>query len=77
MYPTKHRLFVHKGRLCKGKRTARKFSRKGTVADRITSWIKVEKHQDTYEKVMIGSEELEKSILSLTWVQKSQKTGNH
>ena len=34
-YPTKHGLSVHQGRWCKGRRTAKKPSRKGTVADRL------------------------------------------
>ena len=58
-YPTKHGLAVHKGRHCKGRRRAKKPSRKGTVADRIVKRLKVERHQDTYEKVKIGSEELD------------------
>ena len=59
-YPSKHGLAVHKGRrFCKGRRTAKKPSRKGTVADRIITKMKVEKHQATYEKVTIGAEELE------------------
>ena len=58
-YPTKHGLAVHKGRHCKGRRTAKKPSRKGTVADRIITRLKVEKHQETYDKVKIGTEELE------------------
>ena len=66
-YPTKHGLSVHKGRFCKGRRTARKPSRKGTVADRIITRMKVEKHQDTYEKVTIGNDELE-NIYAFTYL---------
>jgi adenylate kinase family enzyme len=58
-YPTKHGLSVHKGRWCKGRKSAKKPSRKGTVADRIISKLKVEKHQNTYDKVKIGNDELE------------------
>ena len=58
-YPTKHGLAVHKGRWCKGSKTATKPSRKGTVADRIISRMKVEKHQESLEKVTMGSECLE------------------
>ena len=36
-YPTKHGLAVHQGRWCKGRRTAKRPSRKGTVADRLIS----------------------------------------
>ena len=40
-YPTAHGLAVHKVRLCKKRKTARKPSRKGTVADRIITREKV------------------------------------
>ena len=43
-YTTKHGLSVHKGRFCKGRRTARKPSRKGSIANRINTRMKVEKH---------------------------------
>ena len=42
-YPTNHGLAVHKGRHCKGKKRAKKPSRKGTVSDRIIQQMKVEK----------------------------------
>ena len=58
-YPTKHGLSVHKGRHCKGRKTKKKPSRKGTVADRIISRLKVEEFQKTLEKVSISDEELE------------------
>ena len=58
-YPSKHGLAVHQGRWCKNRRTAKKPSRKCTVADRIITQMKVEQHQATYEKVKIGAEELE------------------
>ena len=58
-YPTKHGLSVHQGRWCKGRRTAKKPSRKGTVADKLIQRLKVDKVQEKYEKVKIGEEELE------------------
>ena len=66
-YPNKHGLSVHKGRFCKGRRTARKPSRKGTVADRIISRLKVEQHQNTYDKVKIGNDELE-NVFTFTYL---------
>ena len=58
-YPTKHGLSVHQGRWCKGRRTAKKPSRKGTVADRIITRTKVEEHQASLPKVMMGNEPLD------------------
>ena len=58
-YPTKHGLAVHKGRWCKGRRTAKKPSRKGTVADKVIQRLKVNKFQENYDKTKIGTEELE------------------
>ena len=58
-YPTKHGLSVHKGRWCKKRKNAKKPSRKGTVADRVISKMKIEQHQSTLEKVMIGNNELQ------------------
>ena len=58
-YPTKHGLSVHQGRWCKGRRTAKKPSRKGTVADRLIQRLKVDKIQENYEKIKIGEEELD------------------
>ena len=58
-YPKQHSLSVHKGRWCKGSRSAKKPSRKGTVADRIITRLKVEKNQETLSKVMMGNEILE------------------
>ena len=57
-YPTNHGLAVHKGRWCKGRRNARKPSRKGTVADKMITRLKVEKHQEQFAKVVMGDEEL-------------------
>ena len=58
-YPTNHGLAVHRGRWCKRSRRAKKPSRKGTVADRIISRMKVEEHQKTLPTVKMGQEELE------------------
>ena len=62
-YPSKHGLSVHLGRHCKGRPTSKKPSRKGTVADRIITQMKVEQHQSSLPKVNIGSEELENVYL--------------
>ena len=43
-YPTKHELSMHKGCWYKGSKTAKKPSRKQTVADRIVIRKKVEEH---------------------------------
>ena len=58
-YPTNHGLAVHKGRHCKGKKTAKKPSRRGTVADRIVTQLKVEKFQAQLPVVKMGTEDLE------------------
>ena len=58
-YPTKHGLSVHQGRHCKGRKTAKKPSRKGTVADRIVTRLKIEEFQKSLDKVSISDEELE------------------
>ena len=58
-YPTKHGLAVHRGRHCKGSKTAKKPSRRGTVADRIISRIKVDEYQKSLPIVKMGNEELE------------------
>lgn len=58
-YPNNHGLSVHRGRWCKGRKTAKKPSRKGTVADRLITRMKVEKYQESLPKVKMGSEELE------------------
>ena len=59
VFPSNHGLKVHQGRWCKKRKTKKQPSRKGTVADRIISQLKVEKHQDTLPKVMMGNEALE------------------
>ena len=46
-------------KMCKKRPTAKKPSRKRTVADRIITQIKVEQKQSTFEKVKIGNEELD------------------
>ena len=58
-YPTKHGLSVHQGRWCKKRKTSKKPSRKGTVADRIIKRMKTEDHQATLPKVNINNNELE------------------
>ena len=58
-YPTNHGLRVHQGRWCKKDMAAKKPSRKGTVADRVITKLKVEKHQSTLGKVLLGNKELE------------------
>ena len=57
-YPTKHGRSVHQGRFCKGP-NSKKPSRKGTVADRIITRMKVEEHQNSLPKVMMGDKELD------------------
>ena len=58
-YPTKHGLAVHKGRWCKGKKSKRKPSRKGTVADRVVQKQKVDEYRKQLDKVKLGENELE------------------
>ena len=58
-YPSKRSLAVHQGRWCKKWKTAKKPSRKGTVADKIVARHKTEQLQGTYDKVKIGEVELE------------------
>ena len=59
-YPTQHGLNVHRGRrFCKGSKTAKKPSRRGTVADRIISRIKVDEYQKSLPTVKMGNQELE------------------
>lgn len=58
-YPTKHGLSVHKGRWCKKRKTAKKPSRKGTVADRIITRQKIEDYHQALDKVKIGTNTLE------------------
>ena len=58
-YPTQHRLSVHKGRHCKKRKTAKKPSRKGTVADRVVKRHKIKQLQRTFDKVSIGTEEID------------------
>ena len=69
-YPTKHGLVVHKGRWCKGRKTKRKQSRKGTVADRVVQKQKVDEYQKQLEKVKLGENELENVYTFCYLVQK-------
>lgn len=57
-YPTQHGLSVHQGRWCKGP-NSKKPSRRGTVADRIITRMKVEEHQKSLPSVMMGDQILE------------------
>ena len=57
-YPSKHGLNVHRGRFCKGP-GSKKPSRRGTVADRIITRMKVEEHNKSLPKVKMGDKELE------------------
>lgn len=57
-YPTQHGLSVHQGRWCKGP-NSKKPSRRGTVADRIITRMKVEEHQKSLPNVMMGDQMLE------------------
>ena len=66
-YPTKHGLAVHQGRWCKKRKTSKKPSRKGTVADRIIKRMKTEVHQATLPKVHINNSELE-NVYSFTYL---------
>ena len=58
-YPTKHGLSIHQARFCRRRKTAKKPSRKGTVADRIVTRLKVDEFQKSLDKVDIDGEELE------------------
>ena len=58
-YPTQHGLAVHRGRWCKKSKRAKKPSRKGTVADRMITRMKVEEFQKNLPKVKMGLKELE------------------
>ena len=41
-YPSKHGLSIHQARFCKKSKTAKKPSRRGTVADRLVKVLKTE-----------------------------------
>ena len=58
-YPTIHGLSIHKGRWCKDLKTAKKPSRKQTVADCIVKRKKVEQHQHTLGKAKMDENDLE------------------
>ena len=58
-YPTKHGRSVHQGRFCKGPNSKKPSRRRGTVADKIITKMKVEEHQKSLPKVMMGDQELE------------------
>ena len=67
VFPSNAGMQVHIGRWCKGRRRKKQPSRKGTVADRIISRMKVEKHQDTLPKVMMGNEALD-NVYSMVYL---------
>ena len=66
-YPTQHGLSVHKGRWCKKRKTKRKPSRKGTVADRVVQRMKIEEYHAAMDKVNIGTEQLE-NVYTFTYL---------
>ena len=53
-YPAKHGLSVHQGRWCKDRRTAKKPSRKSTVADKLIQRLKLTKSRRTMRKSKSG-----------------------
>ena len=54
-----HGLRVHQGRHCKKRKTNKKQVRRGTVADRVVTEMKVREHQNTLPKVRIGNDEID------------------
>ena len=58
-YPTHQGMAIHRTRFCKQSKTAKKPSRRGTVADRIITRIKVEDHQKSLPVVKMGDNELQ------------------
>ena len=74
-YPTKHGRSVHQGRFCKGP-NSKKPSRKGTVADRIITRMKVEEHQNSLPKVMMGDKELD-NIYAMIYLCCKYENGIH
>ena len=66
-YPTHQGMALHRTRFCKRSKTAKKPSRKGTVADRIITRVKVEEHQKILPKVKMGDNEL-KNVYSAVYL---------
>ena len=66
-YPSKHGLSIHQARFCKNNKTAKKPSRRGTVADRLVKRIKSEMLQNSYPKVKISGEEID-NVLSFVYL---------
>ena len=64
-YPTQNGLSTHKGQWCKKRKTAKKPSRKGTVADRIVQKWKRKELQRTYPNVKIG-DKLRSCVINLS-----------
>ena len=58
-YPKQASLSIHQGRWCRKRKNAKKPSRKGTLADKIITRVKVEEFQKTLDKVRIGNDELD------------------
>ena len=65
---------MHKGRWFKGRKAAKQPSRKGTVADRIITQMKVEEFQNALPKVKMGQHELD-NVYSFVYLG-SEKAGN-
>ena len=66
-YPSKHGRSIHQARFCKKSKTAKKPSRRGTVADRLVKRLKTEIQQNSYPKVKICGEEID-NVLSFVYL---------
>ena len=66
-YPSKHGLSIHQARFCKKSKTAKKPSRRGTVADRFVKRLKTEIKQNSCPKVKINGEEID-NVLSFVYL---------
>ena len=58
-FPKQTSLNIHKGRHCKGRRTRKQASRKGTLADKVIQMRKVKQKYKALPQVMIGNELLD------------------
>ena len=67
IYPSKHGLFVHKERWCKGRKRHKKPSRKVTVADRVVQRHKVDEFQKTLDQVKLDGIDLD-SVYSFIYL---------
>ena len=70
-YPTKHGLSVHQCRHCKGRITEKKPSRKGTVAVRIITRLKIEEFQKSLVKSASAMKSWKMCTSLYIWVQLS------